>query len=123
MARFRRLVPAGIMALVVALGCGVAGFVYAHEPAREQVVLTVEHTRPPGAPAVVSGTVTRAVDGRLVVEGEGGTAELALPPATPIEELETLPPAALTPGARVNVGVERSDYGIALTGVVVVAAP
>ncbi len=123
MARFRRLLPAGIMALVVALGCGAAGFVYAHEPAREQVVLTVEHTRPPGAASIVSGTVTRAVDGRLVVEGERGTADFALPSATPIEELEALPPTALTPGAHVNIGAERSDYGIALTGIVVVAAP
>lgn len=111
------------MAAVAALGCGVAGFVYAHEPAREQVVLTVDHARPARASTVVSGTVTSANAGRLVVEGEGGTTDLALPPGTPVEELEALPPAALATGARVNIGAERSDYGIALTGVVVVGAP
>ncbi|TAK77872.1 MAG: hypothetical protein EPO16_04570 [Dehalococcoidia bacterium] len=119
----RRFLPAGILVLVAALGCGAAGFVYAHEPARDQVILTVDHARPAASTAIVSGTVTRTGDGRLMVEGEGGTVELALPPGTALEELQGLPPSDLVTGARVNIGAERSDYGIALTGVVAVAVP
>lgn len=122
MAVLRRLLPAGVLVLAAALGCGVAGFVYAHEPARDQVALTIDRNRPAGAPAIISGVVTRVGDGRLVIEGEGGTTELALPPTAPVEELHAAAPAALTPGTRVNVGAERSDYGVALTGVVAVGA-
>lgn len=121
MALLQRFLPAGILALVAALGCGAAGFVYAHEPARDEVALTIDRNRPAGASTIISGAVTRAADGRLVVEGEGGTTDLALPSTVLVEALEVVAPAALSPGTRVNIGVERSDYGVALTGVVVVA--
>ena len=121
MALIQRFLPAGLMALVAALGCGAAGFVYSHEPARDEIALTIDRNRPAGAPTIISGTVTRVSAGRLVVEGEGGATDLALPPTATVEDLQAVTPAALTPGARVNVGAERSDYGVALTGVVVVA--
>ena len=123
MALVQRLLPAGILALVAALGCGAAGFVYAHEPARDEVALDIDRSPPAAAQTIVSGAITRVADGRLVIEGEGGTTEVALPAGASVEELQTVAPAALVPGVRVNVGAERSDYGVALTGVVVVAGP
>jgi len=117
---FQRSASASVLVLVAALGCGVAGFVYAHEPARDEIVVTVDRTRPADAPTILSGTVSRAGDGRLVVEGEGGTTDLALPATTPIEELQPVAPSALAAGVLVNIGAERSDYGVALTGVVMV---
>lgn len=120
MPRLDRLVSVGALTLAAALVSGVAGFVYAHEPARDQVEVTLDRTPREGAPRVVSGVVTRAADGRLVIDGEGGAVDLTFPPSALVEDLQALPPAALTPGMRVNVGAERSDYGVALSGVVAV---
>lgn len=121
MTLLQRFAPASILALVAALGCGLAGFVYTHEPARDEVAVTVDRARPAAAPTIVSGTVTRTGEGRLIVEGPGGTTDLALPANVTVEELQSIAPSALTAGASVNIGAERSDYGVALTGVVVVA--
>lgn len=120
MAFVQRLVPSGVLVLVVTVSCGVAGFVYAHEPARDEVAVSVDHSRPLGVPIIVSGTVTRADDGRLVVDGAGALTDVALPATVPIEELQPIVSSALEVGAVVNVGAERSDYGVALTGVVLV---
>lgn len=120
MALLQRWLPGAVLVLAAAFSCGVAGFVYAHEPARDTVALDIDRNRPAGPATIISGTVTRAGDGRLVVEGEGGTVDLALPSTVPVEELQAVAPSALTPGLRVNVGAERSNYGVALTGVVVV---
>lgn len=124
MVRFQRLtsplLSPALMVFGVALACGVVGFVYAHEPARDQVVVDVDHTRPASPVTMVSGTVVRIGDGRVVVEGERGAIDLAMTADASVEELQTIPPSALVAGARVNVGAERSNYGVALTGVVVV---
>ncbi len=120
MARLRRILPGILLLLTAALASGVAGFVYAHEPARDEQVVTLDRT---AGPRMLSGTVTRVGDGRITIEGENGAVEVALPAGVPIEELQTAAQSALAPGAQVNVGVERSDFGMALTGVVVVAGP
>ena len=121
MALLRRLLPSIVLASIAALGCGVAGFVYSHEPARDQVVVAVDRDRPAGAPVVLSGTVTRVGDGRLVIESDGKAIELALPPTAPVEDLQRVAPSVLIPGVQVNVGAERSDNGVLFSGVVVVA--
>ena len=121
MALLRRLLPSIVLASAAALGCGVAGFVYSHEPVRDQVVVAVDRDHPAGAPVVLSGTVTRVGDGRLVIESDGKAIELALPPAAPVEDLQRVAPSVFTPGMQVNVGAERSDTGVLFSGVVVVA--
>lgn len=117
----KHLLPIAPLVALAALGSGVVGFVYAHEPARDQIALSVDRSRPDGEPTLVGGTVTSVANGRLIVSGEGGASDLALPAGVPVEDLQALPPANLATGARVNVGAERSDFGVALTGVVVVA--
>lgn len=121
MGLLNRLLPIAPLVAVAALASGVVGFVYAHEPARDQVVLSVDRARPEGESTLVSGTVSSASNGRLVVSGEGGTTDLAFPTGVPVEDLQALPAANLAAGAQVNMGAERSDFGVALTGVVVVA--
>ena len=120
MARLRRILPGTLLLLTAALASGVAGFVYAHEPVRDEQVVTLDRT---AGPRMLSGTVTRIGDGRITVDGENGAVEVVLPTGVAIDELQTAPQSALVPGAQVNVGVERSDFGLALTGVVVVAGP
>lgn len=119
----RRVLPVASLVLVVALVSGIVGFVYAHEPARDQVALAVDRERPFEAAKIVSGTVSEVGEGRLRVIGDGGTTDLALPTRTPVEDLQSMSPGGLASGARVNVGVERSDYGFAFSGLVVVTAP
>lgn len=120
MTRLRRALPATFLLIVAALASGAVGFVYAHEPVRDQQVVTLDRR---AGPRLLSGTVTRIGGGRITIEGEGGAVELALPAGVPFEELQAGAPSALVPGAQVNVGVERSDFGVALTGLVVVAGP
>jgi hypothetical protein len=117
----QRILSVAQLLVFFALASGVAGFVYAHEPERDQQVVALD--RAAGQRALLSGTVTRVGNGRITIQAEGGAIDLALPDGTSIEELRTAGQSALVPGAQVNVGVERSDFGFALTGVVVVAGP
>ena len=119
----RQALSIGVLLLVAALAGGAGGFVYAHEPQRARLVVTVAPPAPRDPAAPLSGTLTRVGGGRLTLDGDGGSIELALPPGLVVEELQALPPAALAVGTRVNVGVERSDYGLAVTGVVAVEPP
>lgn len=117
----RYFLPVGPLVVLAALASGVVGFVYGHEPARDQVALTVDRERPAGEPTLVSGTVAIVADGRLVLSGDGGSTDLMILKGAPVEDLQALPAGSLATGARVNVGAERSAFGVALTGVVVVA--
>lgn len=117
----RYFLPVGPLVVLAALASGVVGFVYAHEPARDQVALTVDRERPAGEPTLVSGTVASIADGRLILSGDGGSTNLMILKGAPVEDLQALQAGSLVTGARVNVGAERSDFGVALTGVVVVA--
>lgn len=121
MALLRHFLPVGPLVVLATLASGVVGFVYAHEPARDQVALSIDRERPAGEPMLVSGTVASVADGRLVLSGDGGSTDLVIPTGAAVEDLQALPAGSLATGARVNVGAERSDFGVALTGVVVVA--
>ena len=121
MGLLRPLLPVAPLVVLAAIASGIVGLVYAHEPARDRVALSVDRSRPGGEPTLVSGTVTSIGNGRLAVSGEGGATDLALPAGVPVEDLQALSAANLAAGARVNVGAERSDFGVALTGIVVVA--
>jgi hypothetical protein len=115
-------VSAGTFALIAALLGGLAGFVYAHEPTRDTLAIAVE-AAPPQETTTVGGTVERIDAGRIVIGTQSGPVELALPSTLPLEQLEPLAPAAIVPGARVNVGAERTETGTIVSGIVVVAAP
>lgn len=116
----RHLLPAVILVVLAALTSGVVGFVYAHEPARDQIALAVDRERPAGSAILVSGAVAEVRDGHLRVAGEGGSIDLGLPTDVPVEDLQPMAPENLANGMRIDVGVERSDYGVALSGLVVV---
>jgi hypothetical protein len=115
-------VSAGIFALAAALLGGIAGFVYAHEPARDTLAISVD-APPPSATTTIGGTVDRVESGRIVIMTESGSMDLALPSGVPVEQLESLAPEALVPGARVNVGAERTETGTIVSGIVVVDTP
>lgn len=99
--------------LAVTFGAGVVGgYVYSHEPQRDALLVQVE--APAGAPdgAVRGGVAADA----LTVQMEG--APITLPAGLLLDDLvrvDTLPD-----GTVVNVGVDRTEFGQVLTGVVAV---
>lgn len=99
--------------LVVTFGAGaIGGYVYSHEPQRAALLIQVE--APSGAPdgALRGGVAVDAV----TVQVEA--APFALPAGLPLDDLvrvDTLPD-----GTVVNVGVDRTEFGQVLTGVVAV---
>ena len=106
--------------LTVALLAAAGGFVYGHEPQRDTIEVSV--TGQPGAlpRGMTAGTVVETSGGRIRLDTAAGPQEFALPSDVRVEELQPVEPSALRPGAPVLVGAERSDYGVALTGIVTI---
>ena len=101
-------------------GAGTAlGYVYRHDPQPEQVSVRVAAPVAPAGPRVLSGTVTAVESGKLTLATESGTVTLSLPSSAPVEQLARTP-AGLAAGTPVNVGVEATQYGLTLTGIVAV---
>ncbi len=119
-ARARLLLLPTVLVVVLFGLTTLAGYVYSHEPSRDQLVVEYEGTPAP-QPAYLSGSVV-GIDGETlrIAMASGGEREVALSADTPVEVLErseTAPEA----GARVNVGVDDTDFGLVLTGIVTIA--
>ena len=113
------LVPTALVAVLFAL-TAIVGYVYSHEPSRDQLLVQYEGT-PALQPAYLIGSVVGLEGGTLsIATASGGTREVVVPRDTPIEVLKRseAPPEA---GARVNVGVDDTDFGLVLTGIVTIA--
>lgn len=106
-----------LLALGVFGLAGLIGYVYSHEPPRDTLIVDIQSTPVP-PPSTVSGSVL-AVDGSSVTLATpgGGQVTLALPADFPVEDLARLD-AALPQGATVNVGVDHTQFGQVLTGIV-----
>lgn len=120
----RSIVATAIVLVVVFAGGLVAGFVYAHEPEPDVLVLTIDREPPPAEGAtVVSGEVVSSDGARITLRTAGGLLELELAAGLPLEELTRAGLAGLDPGEAVNIGGERTNFGLVLTGVVGVETP
>ncbi len=107
----------GIFALAL-----IGGYVYAHEPARDELVLEIDRTAPADDEHTIAGTIVEVSDTRILLDQSGNEIEVLLPPGTTVEELSrdgTPPPA----GSPVNVGAEQTSFGFILTGIVHVEDP
>ncbi len=103
--------------LGVLLLSGVGGYVYSHEPQRDTLLLQIERTPEP-APDAISGSVVAIDGGSLTLaQADGSTVMLALSADVPVEDLARLE-AAIPDGSPVNVGVDNTQFGQVLTGVV-----
>jgi hypothetical protein len=99
-----------------------AGYVYAHEPARDELVLQLDQEPPPTNTRALSGVIVEVLDDRLMLQYDGGQLEVMLSGAVPIEELRR-DQATLAPGTPVNLGAEETSFGLVLTGIVAVEEP
>lgn len=119
------LVPAALLAALFLAGL-VAGYVYSYAPVRDTVAVRVGDEpgqatagAAPGAQRSLSGTVSALDGGRLVLGTASGPVTLSLPPETPTDELVRAS-TGLADGTRVNVGVQATQYGLVVTGIVAV---
>ena len=117
-ARSRSLMVSGAL-LVLLFVAGVAGgYVYRHEPTRDTLDVVVASGSSTG-PRTVTGTVASVEAGRLTLTTAGGQVNVTLPPGVALDELVRAS-EGLANGTRVNVGVQSTQYGLVLTGLVAV---
>lgn len=111
------LLSGALFAVLFAGGMGV-GYVYTHEPVRNTLEVRLTND---GAPTsrTLTGTITSVEAGWLVLSTASGAVTVTLPSNVAVDELVRAP-EGLANGARVNVGVQSTQYGLVLTGVVAV---
>jgi hypothetical protein len=106
--------------LIVFLLAGVVGYVYSYAPVPDQLVTRIDRTAE-SSERIVSGTLIEVTDDRLVLDSAGQRIEIALASGTPVDEL-TRVTDPFAPDTQVNVGVEQTNFGLVLTGIVAVEA-
>ena len=112
-----------VLAAVFAAAAG-AGFVLEHEPAPDELRLTIDREPPPPGPeSTVGGEVVSSEGGRLTLRTADGLVELELPDGVVVERLLRANLSEFAPGDTVNLGGEFGEFGLVLTGVVKIEAP
>jgi hypothetical protein len=122
-ARLRSLFVYLAIVAVVFVGALTVGFVFAHEPQRETVSITVRETplTPPSG-RTVFGVIGTIADGSLVLVGDEQSTVVEMPAGVPVDELTRLP-AGRPPfraGTIVNLGTADTSTGFIVTGIVAV---
>lgn len=101
------------------LGGLLGGYVYSHEPVPDELEVVVSADSATGGVRTVSGTVAGFEGGRMTLTTATGQVAVTLPSGAPVDELLRAQ-GVLPTGARVNVGVQSTQYGLVLTGIVAV---
>ncbi len=109
----------GALLLVLFAGGLATGYVYKHEPVRDTLDVVVSSSSSSTGARTVSGTVASVEGGRLTLTTAGGQVTVTLPSTAPLDELVRAT-EGLAAGTRVNVGVQSTQYGLVLTGLVAV---
>ena len=122
-ARLRSLFVYLTILVVVFAGALTIGFVFAHEPQRETVSITVrESPLTPPSGRTVSGVIGTIGDGSLVLVGDEQSTVVEMPAGVPVDELTRLPAgqAPFRAGTVVNLGTADTSTGFIVTGIVAV---
>ena len=117
--RSRALFAALLLGLFAA--GGVVGYVYRYAPLPEVVSTRVTPAATPQGPRVIGGTIAAIEGDRLTLATSTGPITLALPPGVAVDQLARAT-SGLAAGTAVNVGVQSTQYGLALTGIVGIEA-
>lgn len=123
MSRRRRALLTYLVVAGAIFALGLAGgFVFEHDPERDIVALNVDRSpRPDALPGeLLRGSLLASDAGSLRLDTEGGPVAVELTPDTSIEELVRVGADALGAGTSVNLGGERTPFGLILTGIVVI---
>ncbi|MQC17952.1 MAG: hypothetical protein DWG80_02620 [Chloroflexi bacterium] len=117
--RARALLFPAAFVLGVFVLTAVAGYVYSHEPSRDTLLVEYQGTPEP-QPTYLLGAVDVVEGGTITLAtASGGHRDVVVPPGTPVEVLERVE-ASPDDGATVNVGVDDTEFGLVLTGVVAI---
>lgn len=123
MSRRRRALLTYLVVAGAIFALGLAGgFFFEHDPERDVVSLNVDRSpRPNALPGeLLRGSLLAADSGSLRLDAVGGPVAVELTPDTSIEELVRVGADALGPGTSVNLGGERTPFGLILTGIVAI---
>jgi len=112
------LVSGALLGALFVIGLA-GGYVYQHEPARDSLDVQVSSSGAAPGVRTVNGTIASIEAGRLTLTTSGGNVVIPLPPGALVDELIRAT-EGFAPGTRVNVGVESTQYGLVLTGLVAV---
>lgn len=109
------------LTLLVAVFAGglAGGYVYKHEPQADVLSLAITPALP-SEERFAGGAVVSIEGDSITLASDEGTVPYRLAPGFVAEALE--PIAEVNEGARANVGLERTAYGLYLTGVVEIGA-
>lgn len=121
--RARSLLVSGVLFAALFLGGFAGGYVYQHEPARAtlDVRIASDSSGEGATPGVrtLGGTVASVEGGRLTLTAASGPVTVPFPAGVAVDELLRAP-EGLASGTRVNVGVQSTQYGLVLTGLVAI---
>lgn len=115
----RRGLAVLLVLAVAAFAAGAAGgFVYAHDPLPDRVIVRLSSSGVPQAESFLSGTIAEIEGERLTLRTDAGVITVQLTANVPVEELLRSEAGEMIVGASVNLGGKLTASGFVLTGVV-----
>lgn len=111
-----------LLILLAALGGFAGGFVFAHQPQPDDVVVRLSSTRPEPSEVFITGTIERIDGDTVTLRTETQTLTLDAGDAVPVDELLRAAPEEIEVGATVNLGGNIAGEGPVLTGLVTLGA-
>ena len=104
---------------VAAFAAGAAGgFVYAHDPQPDRIIVRLSSSGAPQNESFLSGTIADIEGERITLRTDAGDITVQLPASVPVEELLRSEAGEMIVGASVNLGGKLTPSGSVLTGVV-----
>ena len=108
---------------VAAFTAGAAGgFVYAHDPQPDRVIVRLSSPGARQTESFLSGTIADIEGERITLRTEAGAITVQLSANVPVEELLRSGAGEMIVGASVNLGGKLTASGSVLTGVVRIEA-
>ncbi len=115
----RRGLAVMLVFAVAAFAAGAAGgFVYAHDPQPDRVIVRLSSSGAPQTEGFLSGTISDIDGERITLRTDAGAITVQLPSNVSVEELLRSEAGEMIVGASVNLGGKLTASGSVLTGVV-----
>ncbi len=117
-ARLRGLVVLLVLAVAAFAAGAAGGFVYAHDPQPDRVIVRLSSSGARQTESFLSGTIADIDGERMSLRTDAGGITVQLPANVPVEELLRSEAGEMIVGASVNLGGKLTASGPVLTGVV-----
>ncbi len=117
-ARLRGLAVLLVLAVAAFAAGAAVGFVYAHDPQPDRIIVRLSSSGVPQTESFLSGTIVDIDGERITLRTDAGGVTVQLPADVPVEELLRSETGEMITGASVNLGGKLTASGPVLTGVV-----